>query len=84
LGRRWQVQFFQNKKKSLPVNNQLISVLEKFENILDYNFNDNEILLEALTHGNSTKTTNYQRLEVIEDTALGKFSKILILKNYPC
>jgi dsRNA-specific ribonuclease len=46
-----------------------------FEEVLSYTFNDKEVLLEALTYGNSIHSLNYQRLEVIGDAELGKFSK---------
>ncbi|EFX68675.1 hypothetical protein DAPPUDRAFT_259726 [Daphnia pulex] len=40
----------------------------EFMDFMGRNYADDE--RAALRHGNSTKTTNYQRLEVIEDAAL--------------
>jgi hypothetical protein len=48
--------------------------MKGFEEVLNYTFNDTEVLLEALTHDNSIRIMNYQRLEVIGDAALGKLS----------
>jgi dsRNA-specific ribonuclease len=45
----------------MPLTTDELNSLAKFENVLHYTFNDKEILLEALTHGNSMKSQNYQR-----------------------
>jgi dsRNA-specific ribonuclease len=58
-----------------------LSAVKAFEEILNYSFNDKEVLLEALTYCNSIRSLNYQRLEVIGDAALGKFSKNFVAMN---
>jgi dsRNA-specific ribonuclease len=58
-----------------------LSAVKAFEEILNYSFNDKEVLLEALTYGNSIRSLNYQRLEIIGDAALGKFSKMFVAMN---
>ncbi len=60
-------------KKSVLLTTDQMNSLEKFEKCLHYTFNDKDVLLEALTHGNSIKSLNYQCLELIGDEALGKF-----------
>jgi dsRNA-specific ribonuclease len=55
--------------------------MKGFEEVLNYTFNDTEVLLEALTHDNSIRIMNYQRLEVIGDAALGKLSNFFVVMN---
>ncbi|EFX68677.1 hypothetical protein DAPPUDRAFT_329838 [Daphnia pulex] len=66
----------QKKNKSVPLTTDELNSLAKFENILHYTSNDKEVLLEAFTHGNSMKSQNYQRLELIGDAALGFLSAL--------
>ncbi|EFX68679.1 hypothetical protein DAPPUDRAFT_259733 [Daphnia pulex] len=66
----------QKKNKSVPLTTDELNSLAKFENILHYTSNDKEVLLEAFTHGNSMKSQNYQRLELIGDAALGDITKL--------
>jgi hypothetical protein len=68
-------------KKSKPLTIDQLSAVKAFEEILNYSFNEKEVLLEALTYGNSIRSLNYQRLEIIGDAALGKFSKMFVAMN---
>jgi hypothetical protein len=68
-------------KKSEPFTNAQLSSLKGFEEVLNYTFNDKEVLLEALTHDNSIRIMNYQRLEVIGGAALGKLSNFFVVMN---
>jgi hypothetical protein len=61
-------------KNILALYQRQLSALKGFEEVLNYTFNDKEVLLEALTHDNSIRIMNYQRLKVIGDAALGKLS----------
>jgi dsRNA-specific ribonuclease len=55
--------------------------LKGLEEVLNYTFNNKGVLLEVLTHDNSIRIMNYQRLEVIRDAVLGKLSKFFVVMN---
>ena len=61
----------------------------EIENILEYKFNDKDILKEALTHSsfnnkNKLKTKfNYERLEFLGDRILGFIISDMIFKKFP-
>jgi hypothetical protein len=55
----------QKSQKSNPLTSNQLSAVKGFEEVLSYSFNDKEVLLEALTYGNSIRSLNYQRLEVM-------------------
>lgn len=44
--------------------------LEVFQNIINYHFNDESLLIEALTHKSYNKTKNNERLEFLGDAVL--------------
>ncbi|EFX63042.1 hypothetical protein DAPPUDRAFT_336024, partial [Daphnia pulex] len=68
-------------KKSKPLTCNQLSAVKAFEEILNYSFNDKEVLLEALTYGNSIRSLNYQRLEVIGDAAFGFLAALNFFKQ---
>jgi hypothetical protein len=68
-------------KKSEPFTNAQLSSLKGLEEVLNYTFNDKEVLLEALTHDNSIRIMNFHRLEVIRDAVLGKLSTFFVVMN---
>ncbi|EFX68678.1 hypothetical protein DAPPUDRAFT_329840 [Daphnia pulex] len=68
-------EYFQNL---LPIS---LSAVKGFEEVLSYTFNDKEVLLEALTYGNSIRSLNYQRLEVIGDAALEFLAALQFFKQ---
>lgn len=56
---------------------QTIPDYEKLERLLDYEFNDKALLLQALTHPScldNQLTDCYQKLEFIGDAVLGNYS----------
>ena len=61
----------------------------EIENILEYKFNDKDILKEALTHSSfnnkkKLKTKfNYERLEFLGDRILGFIISDMIFKKFP-
>ncbi|EFX68676.1 hypothetical protein DAPPUDRAFT_329837 [Daphnia pulex] len=57
------------------------AAVKGFEEVLSYTFNDKEVLLEALTYGNSIRSLNYQRLEVIGDAALEFLAALQFFKQ---
>ena len=66
--------------------NKFYSEIEK---ILDYQFNDSELLNEALTHSSIKKNNkhkkvfNYERLEFLGDRILGFIISDLLFKKFP-
>ena len=58
-------------------------IIDDFEKIIDYKFNNKSLLFEALTHSSATKVNsnenkkNYERLEFLGDRVLG-----LVLAEY--
>ena len=66
--------------------NKFYSEIEK---ILDYKFNDSELLNEALTHSSIKKNNkhkkvfNYERLEFLGDRILGFIISDLLFKKFP-
>ncbi|EFX79029.1 hypothetical protein DAPPUDRAFT_319983 [Daphnia pulex] len=57
------------------------AAVKGFEEVLSYTFNDKEVLLEALTYGNSIRSLNDQRLEVIGDAALEFLAALQFFKQ---
>ncbi|MCE3255552.1 MAG: rnc [Rickettsiaceae bacterium] len=60
--------------------------LEKFLQIIGYQFKNSSLLEEALTHPSLSKTShtaNYQRLEFLGDAVLGMVIAEILIKKYP-
>ena len=64
-------------------------IINDFEKIIDYKFNNESLLLEALTHSSSTKVKsnenkkNYERLEFLGDRVLGLVLAEYFFKLFP-
>ena len=64
-------------------------IIDDFEKIIDYKFNNESLLLEALTHSSSTKVKsnenkkNYERLEFLGDRVLGLVLAEYFFKLFP-
>jgi len=64
-------------------------IIDDFEKIIDYKFNNKSLLLEALTHSSSTKMIsnenkkNYERLEFLGDRVLGLVLAEYFFKLFP-
>jgi len=64
-------------------------IIDDFEKIIDYKFNNEGLLLEALTHSSSTKVKsnenkkNYERLEFLGDRVLGLVLAEYFFKLFP-
>ena len=64
-------------------------IIDDFEKIIDYKFNNKSLLLEALTHSSSTKVIsnenkkNYERLEFLGDRVLGLVLAEYFFKLFP-
>jgi ribonuclease-3 len=60
--------------------------LSKFIQKIEYNFSDQYLLEEALTHpsfSKNSKVNNYQRLEFLGDAILGLVIAEVLIKKYP-
>ncbi|MDR0350996.1 MAG: ribonuclease III [Coriobacteriales bacterium] len=61
--------------------------VERCERILDYQFKDKELLLQALTHPSASEYDpirgSYERLEFLGDSLLGAFISMTIYKRFP-
>ena len=63
--------------------------IDDFEKIIDYKFNNESLLFEALTHSSSTKVNsnenkkNYERLEFLGDRVLGLILAEYFFKLFP-
>ena len=64
-------------------------IIDDFEKIIDYKFNNKSLLFEALTHSSSTKVNsnenkkNYERLEFLGDRVLGLVLAEYFFKLFP-
>ena len=64
-------------------------IIDDFEKIIDYKFNNESLLFEALTHSSSTKVKsnenkkNYERLEFLGDRVLGLVLAEYFFKLFP-
>ena len=64
-------------------------IIDDFEKIIDYKFNNQSLLFEALTHSSSTKVNsnenkkNYERLEFLGDRVLGLILAEYFFKLFP-
>ena len=64
-------------------------IIDDFEKIIDYKFNNESLLFEALTHSSSTKVNsienkkNYERLEFLGDRVLGLVLAEYFFKLFP-
>ncbi len=65
------------------------SDLEKFENIIGYNFKNRELLIQAFTHSSFVneqkinRKQDYERLEFLGDAVLEMISSEYLFKKYP-
>ena len=64
-------------------------IIDDFEKIIDYKFNNESLLFEALTHSSATKVNsnenkkNYERLEFLGDRVLGLVLAEYFFKLFP-
>lgn len=68
----------------MPVNYQV--KLNNFLNKISYQFQDQSLVSQALTHPSFSKknnTTNYQRLEFLGDAVLAMVMAEILIKKYP-
>ncbi len=57
--------------------------LKSLEKIIGYNFENQDLLHEALTHPSTGKTKNYERLEFLGDRVLGLVVSHLLYQKFP-
>ncbi|XP_058101267.1 ribonuclease 3-like protein 2 [Magnolia sinica] len=67
----------------LLVDMDMRTAIPALEHLLGYNFHDQSLLIEALTHSSYTEAESYQRLEFVGDAVLGLALTNHIFLTYP-
>jgi len=61
----------------------MIKKIEKFQEILDVNFNNHELLIKALTHKSANSIENNEKLEFLGDRVIGMSLSKKLFELYP-